>query len=161
MGNATSSAPPILEKDVGSQPKNEMQQPTSSAPPILETNMGNQPKNEEQQPSSSEPHLQITEEGQVVSAPSAVGLIGSLEQQYQKIKAHAEAYPYVWSSYIVVYGGFGLWLAYRYSRLRKTEGRVRVLQEKLRMMHEAEESANSAKVIEKGSTSSGTPPSNK
>lgn len=157
MGNATSSAPPILERDMGNQPKTENKQATSYAPPILEKHMGNQPQNEEQQPSSSAPHIQTTEEGQVVNAPPAVGLINSLEQQYQKIKAHAEAYPYVWSSYIVVYGGFGLWLAYRYRKLRKTEGRVRVLQEKLRMMHEAEESANSTKVIEKGSTSSGTP----
>lgn len=157
MGNTTSSAPPILEKDMGNQPKNENQQATSSSPPILKKDMENQPQNEEQQSSSYAPHIQTTEDGQVVNAPPAVGLINSSEQQFQKIKAHAEAYPYVWSSYILVYGGFGLWLAYRYTKLRRTEARVRVLHEKLRMMHEADQSANSTKVVEKGSTSSGTP----
>ncbi|KAJ1438982.1 hypothetical protein SESBI_02757 [Sesbania bispinosa] len=120
--------------------------------------MANQPKNENQQATSSAPPILKTEEDQVVSGPSAaVGLKDSLERQYQKIKEHAETYPYVWASYIVVYGGFALWTAYRWRKLRKTEDRVRTLQERLRKLVEAEESANSAKVVEKGSTSSQKP----
>ncbi|XP_061367057.1 uncharacterized protein LOC133310170 [Gastrolobium bilobum] len=118
--------------------------------------MANQPKNENQQATSSPTPIQKTE-GQIASGMSPVGLIDSLEKQYQKIKENAETYPYVWASYILVYGGFGLWTAYRWRRLRKTEERVRVLQERLRQKIEAEKSANSTKVVEKGSTSSEKP----
>ncbi|KAK7338928.1 hypothetical protein VNO77_19562 [Canavalia gladiata] len=110
--------------------------------------MENQPKHENQQAESS------TESDQVGNDPSTMGLKDSLEKQYLKIKEHAETYPYVWASYIVVYGGFALWTAYRWTKLRKTEDRVRTLQERLRKLVEEEESANSTKVVEKGSTSS-------
>lgn len=119
--------------------------------------MANQPNNEIHQATSSTTPIQKTEEDQVASGLSAVGLKDSLEKQYHKIKEHAETYPYVWASYIVVYGGFGLWTAYRWRKLRKTEARVRTLQERLRKLVEAEESANSAKAVEKGSASSGKP----
>ena len=76
--------------------------------------------------------------------PSAVGWTGRIEQHYRRIKENAETYPYVWSSYIVVYGGFGLWFAYRWRKLRRTEDRVRVLQERLRKLAESEESSSSA-----------------
>ncbi|CAN4099560.1 unnamed protein product [Withania somnifera] len=69
---------------------------------------------------------------------------GKIQEQYQKIKENAETYPYVWGSYIVVYGGFGLWFAYRWRRLRKTEDRVRVLQDRLRKLVLAEEAASSS-----------------
>lgn len=75
--------------------------------------------------------------------PTAVGWRGKLEEQYQRIKSHAETYPYVWGSYILVYGGLGLWLTYRWRRLRNTEDRVRVLQERLRKLVEAEQPTNS------------------
>ncbi|KAL5721255.1 hypothetical protein ACHQM5_013837 [Ranunculus cassubicifolius] len=67
-----------------------------------------------------------------------------VEGEYKKIKEHAETYPYVWASYIVVYGGLGLWTAYRWRKLRKTEDRVRTLQQRLRNLVEAEESAASS-----------------
>nr|XP_009800374.1 PREDICTED: uncharacterized protein LOC104246279 [Nicotiana sylvestris]XP_016507989.1 PREDICTED: uncharacterized protein LOC107825629 [Nicotiana tabacum] len=67
-----------------------------------------------------------------------------IQQQYQKIKENAETYPYVWGSYIVVYGGFGLWFAYRWRKLRKTENRVRVLQDRLRKLVDAEASTSSS-----------------
>ncbi|KAK7338930.1 hypothetical protein VNO77_19564 [Canavalia gladiata] len=113
--------------------------------------MANQPKHENQQATSSTPS------DQVGSDPSTMGLKDSLEKQYLKIKEHAETYPYVWASYIVVYGGFALWTAYRWRKLRKTEDRVRTLQERLRKLVEEEESAKSTKVVEKGSTSSDKP----
>ncbi|KAL1324490.1 hypothetical protein HN51_034685 [Arachis hypogaea] len=115
--------------------------------------MVNQP-----QATSSATPVQNTED-QVASASSTVNLIDSLQKQYFKIKENAETYPYVWASYIVVYGGFGLWTAYRWKKLRKTEDRVKNLQEKLRKLVEAEEYAisTSTKVVEKGSTSSETP----
>nr|GEY85697.1 hypothetical protein [Tanacetum cinerariifolium] len=51
------------------------------------------------------------------------------DPKYLKAKENAEAYPYVWSSYLIVYGGFGVWVAYRYRKLMKTEDRVKGLQE--------------------------------
>ncbi|KAL2921509.1 Ammonium transporter Rh type A [Bienertia sinuspersici] len=71
-----------------------------------------------------------------------VGFAGKIEAKYHELKKHAEAYPYVWASYMVVYGGFGLWFAYRWRKLRKTEDRVRALQERLRQLAQAEESAS-------------------
>ncbi|KAF7845548.1 uncharacterized protein G2W53_002453 [Senna tora] len=115
--------------------------------------MATQPKVESQEAANSIP-VQKTEEDHVATGPSAVSLRETLENQYHKIKEHAETYPYVWASYIVVYGGFGLWTAYRWRKLRKTEDRVRALQAKLRQLVEAEESATSTKVVEKGSASS-------
>ncbi|XP_010269689.1 PREDICTED: uncharacterized protein LOC104606278 [Nelumbo nucifera] len=69
---------------------------------------------------------------------------GKVEEQYRKIREHAETYPYVWASYIVVYGGLAVWTTYRWRKLRKTEDRVRTLQGKLRKLVEAEESANAS-----------------
>ncbi|OWM76358.1 hypothetical protein CDL15_Pgr028228 [Punica granatum] len=76
--------------------------------------------------------------------PSAAGWRATVEEQYRKIKENAEAYPYVWASYVVVYGGFGLWMAYRWRKLRRTEDRVRVLQERLRELVRAEEESVAA-----------------
>ncbi|KAM7273254.1 hypothetical protein ACFE04_027918 [Oxalis oulophora] len=59
------------------------------------------------------------------------GIPGMVLGQYRKIREHAETYPYVWGSYIVVYGGLGLWFTYRWRKLRKMEDRVRALQLKL------------------------------
>ncbi|PKI36184.1 hypothetical protein CRG98_043422 [Punica granatum] len=73
--------------------------------------------------------------------PPVAGWRSTVEEQYRKIKENAETYPYVWASYIVVYGGFGLWMAYRWRKLWRTEDRVRVLQERLRELVRAEESA--------------------
>lgn len=92
------------------------------------------------------------QKGEVDHSPAGapgVGFIRKAEEQYRKIKEHAETYPYVWASYIVVYGGFGLWMTYRWRKLRKTEDRVRVLQERLRKLVETEESASSAASVEK------------
>lgn len=85
---------------------------------------------------------QQKEEGnQTASAPATEGLRGMIEERYRKIKENAEAYPYVWASYIFVYGTLALWTTYRWRKLRKTEDRVRVLHERLRKLYEAEESA--------------------
>lgn len=51
------------------------------------------------------PNKDSKEDQQPPNSP-AVGWTGTIEQQYRKIKENAEAYPYVWGSYIVVYGGF-------------------------------------------------------
>ncbi|XP_062208668.1 uncharacterized protein LOC133910172 [Phragmites australis] len=68
------------------------------------------------------------------------GVIAKLEEQWRKTKEHAETYPYVWGSYILVYGGLGAYLTWRWRKLRRTEDRVRVLQERLRKLAAAEES---------------------
>lgn len=73
-------------------------------------------------------------------AASGGGVIAALEEQWRKTKEHAETYPYVWGSYILVYGGLGAYLAWRWGKLRRTEDRVRVLQERLRKLAAAEES---------------------
>ncbi|KAL5581992.1 hypothetical protein UlMin_014434 [Ulmus minor] len=96
------------------------------------------------------------EEDQQTTSVQNVGLRGMLEEQYRKAKENAETYPYVWASYIVVYGGFGLWTAYRWRKLRKTEDRVRAKQEILRKLVEAEESAKSS-----SSSSVNKPPAEK
>nr|GMD65761.1 50S ribosomal protein L27, chloroplastic [Ipomoea batatas] len=75
---------------------------------------------------------------------SSSSLVGRIQEQYSKIKENAETYPYVWGSYIVVYGGFGLWFAYRWRKLRKTEDRVRGLQEQLRKLVESQEPGSSS-----------------
>ncbi|KAL2518070.1 Uncharacterized protein Adt_14317 [Abeliophyllum distichum] len=105
--------------------------------------MGTQPKEEDipQTAGSQQDHM-------------AVGWGGKIEEQYRKIKEHAETYPYVWGSYILVYGGFGLWLTYRWRKLRRTEDRVRGLQERLRKLVEAEQSTNSVIAKEQSTNSS-------
>lgn len=73
--------------------------------------------------------------------PSEAGFKDIVVQQYKKIKENAESYPYVWGSYIIVYGTMGLWIAYRWRALRKMEDRVRALQERYRQQYESEQSA--------------------
>ena len=94
------------------------------------------------------------EEDQQATSTNDVGWSGMVVEQYQKIKENAETYPYVWASYIVVYGGFALWTTYRWRKLRKTEDRVRVLQERLRKLVEAEESSTSSASSSSSSSSS-------
>ncbi|AED91367.1 hypothetical protein AtNW77_Chr5g0092631 [Arabidopsis thaliana] len=92
------------------------------------------------------------------SQPSQVapGFVGAIEEQYKKLRDHAEAYPYVWGSYTVVYGGLFLWTAYRWRKLRRTEDRVRGLQTKLRKLVENEQAAvtasKSAQSVDKSSS---------
>ncbi|CAN7121054.1 hypothetical protein HID58_004162 [Brassica napus] len=74
----------------------------------------------------------------------APGFVGAIEEQYKKLRDHAEAYPYVWGSYTVVYGGLFLWTAYRWRKLRRTEDRVRGLQTKLRKLVQDEQAALTA-----------------
>lgn len=92
---------------------------------------------------------QKKEEDEVTTPATSSGFMGKLEQKYREIKENAETYPYVWGSYIVVYGGFALWTGYRWRKLRKTEDRVRALQEKLRRRYEAEQLASSVASVEK------------
>ncbi|KAL0535798.1 hypothetical protein IC582_024723 [Cucumis melo] len=87
---------------------------------------------------------------------SSSSFSGKLVHKYREIKENAEKYPYVWGSYIIVYGGMFLWAGYRWRKLRKTEDRVRILQEKLRQHYEAEKSSikQSANSVDKNSTPS-------
>ncbi|GAU13326.1 hypothetical protein TSUD_42800 [Trifolium subterraneum] len=48
--------------------------------------MANQPKNENQEAPSSAPLIQQTGEDQVVSGPSAVGFINSIEHRWRKLR---------------------------------------------------------------------------
>ncbi|GAA0173257.1 hypothetical protein LIER_26912 [Lithospermum erythrorhizon] len=94
--------------------------------------MASQAKGEDAQPAS---------DSQQAASSSTSGWGRTLVEQYSRIKENAETYPYVWGSYVLVYGGFGLWLTYRWRRLRNTEDRVRVLQERLQKLLEDETSA--------------------
>ncbi|XP_054781560.1 uncharacterized protein LOC129288823 [Prosopis cineraria] len=118
--------------------------------------MATKPVDSNQQATNSTP-VQKTDEDRITASPSAAGMIETLENQYHKIKEHAETYPYVWASYIVVYGGFGLWTAYRWRKLRKTEDRVRGLQARLKQLVEAEESSATSTMAEKAPSSSEKP----
>ncbi|KAK6163019.1 hypothetical protein DH2020_002860 [Rehmannia glutinosa] len=89
-----------------------------------------------------------TADGHQDGSLAAAGSGGQIARHYRNIKEHAETYPYVWGSYILVYGGLGFWLTYRWRKLRRTEDRVRLLQEKLRKFVEAEQLTNSAAVTE-------------
>ncbi|KAK4372561.1 hypothetical protein RND71_007945 [Anisodus tanguticus] len=92
----------------------------------------------------SEGSQQLAEAEKQLGSYSYANWADKIQDQYQKIKENAETYPYVWGSYIVVYGGFGLWFAYRWRKLFKSESRVRVLQERLRKLVQAEESTSSS-----------------
>ncbi|KAK2651774.1 hypothetical protein Ddye_011630 [Dipteronia dyeriana] len=89
------------------------------------------------------------EDDQLTTSSQATGFLGMVQEQYRKTKENAETYPYVWASYIVVYGGFALWTTYRWRKLRKTEDRVRGLQERLRKLVESEQSASSTGSVQK------------
>ncbi|KAI3861338.1 hypothetical protein MKW92_022512 [Papaver armeniacum] len=96
--------------------------------------------NEERQQSGNE-NQQLPEQQETRIAPT--DWKGRVENKYLELKQHAEEYPYVWASYILVYGGFACWAGYRWRKLRATETRVRVLQERLRKLVEAEEATAS------------------
>ncbi|KAL8170801.1 hypothetical protein V2J09_022605, partial [Rumex salicifolius] len=64
---------------------------------------------------------------------------GKIEERYMKAKENVEGCLYVYASYALVYGGFGLWFAYRWTRLRRTESRVRGLQTRLQELVEAQQ----------------------
>ncbi|XP_078181238.1 uncharacterized protein LOC144574996 [Carex rostrata] len=74
--------------------------------------------------------------GEPKAGPSepSVGLADKLQEQWRRTKEHAETYPYVWGSYILVYSGLGAYLTWRWRKLRRTEDRVRVLQERLKKL---------------------------
>ncbi|KAK8691761.1 hypothetical protein V6N13_075259 [Hibiscus sabdariffa] len=93
------------------------------------------------------------EASQETTTTPPAGLSELVQEQYRKIKEHAETYPYVWASYSLVYGGLALWTIYRYRKLRKTEDRVRALEGRLRKLVENEESANSGTSVSKARTS--------
>lgn len=81
-----------------------------------------------------------TESDEQEAKPVALGGVRKIEEQYRKTKEHAETYPwpYVWGSYILVCGGFGLWLTYRWRKIRKSEDRVVVLHQRLQKLIEEE-----------------------
>ncbi|KAK1433410.1 hypothetical protein QVD17_10320 [Tagetes erecta] len=100
---------------------------------------------------------QTSNAGQQVKGPVANTSFGGFKnavfEQYRKAKENAEAYPYVWASYVIVYGGFGLWVAYRLKKLRNTEDRVKALQEKLRAVRQERDPTSSATGTENAKSS--------
>uniref|UniRef100_A0A7N0U7H1 Uncharacterized protein n=1 Tax=Kalanchoe fedtschenkoi TaxID=63787 RepID=A0A7N0U7H1_KALFE len=97
---------------------------------------------------------------QEAGGPLTVGWIKAIKRQYQWAKQDIETYPYVWASYGVVYGGFGLWLTYRWRALRKLEDRVRILQAKMRERAKEAEAAKSAAKAPSGGNTTAKPADN-
>ncbi|CAM6118475.1 unnamed protein product [Calypogeia fissa] len=56
----------------------------------------------------------------------------SLEDRWERTKDHFNSFPYVWASYSVVFGGLGLYTAYRWRALRRAEDELLRFQEKLK-----------------------------
>lgn len=83
-----------------------------------------------------------------------------VERRWRKAGEHAEAYPYVWSSYILVYGGLGAFVAWKWRKLRKMESRVRGLQEKARAKAESERTSpvSSSAPVPRNGRKGGFPP---
>ncbi|CAL4946464.1 unnamed protein product [Urochloa decumbens] len=88
------------------------------------------------------PPQQQQEPAPAPAPASGGGVIAALEEQWRKTKEHAETYPYVWGSYILVYGGLGAYLAWRWGKLRRAEDRVRILQDRLRKLAEESQAAS-------------------
>lgn len=84
------------------------------------------------------------EEGGEDSRPAPEGWAAKIKEQWRRTKEHAETYPYLWASYIVVYGGLGVYATYKWRKLRRTEDRVRALQERWKKLVEAEEAGSSS-----------------
>ncbi|CAM8910172.1 unnamed protein product [Rhodiola kirilowii] len=97
-------------------------------------------------------------EGAAAGGPMSIGWIQAVERRYQLTKEDIETYPYVWASYGVVYGGLGLWLAYRWRKLRQLEDRVRILQERMRQRAKEAEAAKLAGKVQPGSSNSAAKP---
>eukprot|EP00271_Cylindrocystis_brebissonii_P014590 TRINITY_DN35989_c0_g1_i1.p1 TRINITY_DN35989_c0_g1~~TRINITY_DN35989_c0_g1_i1.p1 ORF type:complete len:100 (-),score=6.81 TRINITY_DN35989_c0_g1_i1:1030-1329(-) len=67
--------------------------------------------------------------GRPAEAPTAPSSLGV---ELAGIRTHIETYPYVWASYVVVFGGLGAYSAYRWQRMRAAEREVLRLQEAIK-----------------------------
>ncbi|CAM8967574.1 hypothetical protein QQ045_005543 [Rhodiola kirilowii] len=110
---------------------------------------------------SQDKQEEVPQQSQEAAAgPMSVGWIKAIERRYQLMKEDIETYPYVWASYGVVYGGLGLWLAYRWRKLRQLEDRVRILQERMRQRAKEAEAAKLAGKVPSGGNSATRPAEN-
>ncbi|KAK1263198.1 hypothetical protein QJS04_geneDACA008512 [Acorus gramineus] len=101
----------------------------------------------------------MADEGEGETTAVAVGWKERVEDRWRKMREHAEAYPYVWASYALVYGGFAFYGTWRWRKLRRTEDRVRALHRRLKQLHEEEEAAaKAAAPSKKGSNGPDAPP---
>ncbi|XP_024382062.1 uncharacterized protein [Physcomitrium patens] len=71
------------------------------------------------------------------------GFVERCEQQWQRAVEHAKAYPYVWASYVVTFGGLGIYGAWRFRELRRMENQVMQYQRELLKRVKQEETASS------------------
>lgn len=83
-----------------------------------------------------------SEEGVAVGGDALQGgFLERCEQQWQKTLEHARSYPYVWASYVVTFGGLGLYGAWRWRELRRIEKQVMQYQRELLKRVQQEEAA--------------------
>ncbi|CAM6033037.1 unnamed protein product [Sphagnum compactum] len=59
------------------------------------------------------------------------GFVNACERQWHRTVAHAKAFPYLWASYFLIYGGFGTYFVYQRRRLHQAENQVLRLQKEL------------------------------
>lgn len=59
-------------------------------------------------------------------------LIQTMEDRWQRTRDHFHSYPYVWASYIFVFGGLGLYTTHRWRALRKAEDELLRIQDRLK-----------------------------
>ncbi|BBN10672.1 hypothetical protein MPTK1_5g05490 [Marchantia polymorpha subsp. ruderalis] len=76
--------------------------------------------------------------------------VTSFTERWRKTKAHWNSYPYVWASYFVVFGGLGVYSAYRWKALRKVEDELLRFQDKLRNTMTMEELEQAVKDSQAG-----------
>lgn len=71
-----------------------------------------------------------------------------LLEQATKIVNHMETYPYVWASYVVVFGGLGLYGAFAWRNMRLAEREVLRLQSVLKAKSAQREAAADASKLD-------------
>lgn len=95
------------------------------------------------------------EGGEEDSRPAPKGWAAKIKEQWRTTKEHAETYPYVWASYIVVYGGLGVYATYKWRKLRRMEDRVEAEEETAARGGAAASGSSSASAAEKTVDGSG------
>lgn len=80
------------------------------------------------------------------------GFLERCEQQWRRTVEHARTYPYVWASYLVTFGGLGIYGAWRWRELRKMEDQVMQVQREL-LKHVQQEEAAAVQALKQSRSS--------
>ncbi|GAQ84508.1 hypothetical protein KFL_001920090 [Klebsormidium nitens] len=69
----------------------------------------------------------------------------SWEGKFYAAKEHFHTYPYVWYSYITVFGSLSAALAFSYGRMRGSENRLREVQARMKLLRMQREGATASR----------------